>query len=746
MMRTAIARRLSLTLFSLVCAPLLCANEVLIPRGSTWRSLDDGSNQGIAWRVPSFDDSSWAFGPGQLGYGDGDESTVVGFGPDPDNKYVATYFRHEFNVVNPASYTRLLLRVLHDDGAAIYLNGNEIARANMPAGPILFDTFAASTQSNSEEDYFTELFPALTYLIPGTNDLTVEVHQRTATSSDLSFDLELFASPAELVMRGPYLQQAAPDRITVRWRTDTPTDSRVSFGTTQGVLNQMVDDLTLATEHSVELTGLSPDTTYYYAIGKTTGILVGDDADHFFITPPLRGTRQPFRAWVLGDSGRSDIRAARVRDAYTAFTGATYTDLVLMLGDNAYDNGTDAEYQSGVFGMYPDVLEQSVVWSTRGNHETSSSTYVDIFTHPTAAEAGGVASGSEVYYSFDRANVHFICLDSFGSNREVGGPMWNWLETDLAANDQDWTVAFWHHPPYSKGSHDSDTEDLLMTMRANFLPLIEQGGVDLVLCGHSHSYERSHLIDGHYGLSGTYGPSMTVDDGDGDPNGDGAYQKTPGPNAGAVYSVPGSSSQISGGDLNHPVMEVNLNLLGSVVLDFDGDRLDVRFIDDLGTIQDTYRIEQTDLFKPYCFSAELATPCPCGNEGSVGHGCENTGGLGGVRLDALGDPVLNNVTMTGAGYPAMGAPTVIAIRSTERENGGFGVVFGDGLRCIGLAGFVRLNSTIASGGASTTPVMHGAMAGSGAFAYQLWYRSTPIMFCDPAAAFNLSNGLTIDWP
>ncbi len=177
-----------------------------------------------------------------------------------------------------------------------------------------------------------------------------------------------------------------------------------------------------------------------------------------------------------------------------------------MLGDNAYSNGTDAEYQSAVFDIYPTLLRKSVVWPTMGNHDGYSSTsssqsgpYFSIFSLPKNAEAGGVASGTEAYYSFDYGNIHFICLDSEGSSRSSHGAMLEWLRLDLAATTKDWIIAYWHHPPYSKGSHDSDTETNLVDMRQNALPILEAGGVDLVLTGHSHSYERSYLLDGHYG-------------------------------------------------------------------------------------------------------------------------------------------------------------------------------------------------------------------------------------------------------
>jgi hypothetical protein len=279
-----------------------------------------------------------------------------------------------------------------------------------------------------------------------------------------------------------------------------------------------------------------------------------------------------------------------------------------MLGDNAYENGTDSEYQAAVFDMYPTILRQSVLWPALGNHDTAQSSnppaslpYFAMFTLPAAAQAGGIASGTEKYYSFDYANIHFICLDSMTSDRSANGPMATWLRADLASTTRQWTVAFWHHPPYSKGSHDSDTDPILAEMRQNILPILEDAGVDLVLAGHSHSYERSFLIDGHYGVSSTFTAAMKKDGGSGRFDVSGAYNKAtlgPGPHEGAVYAVAGSSGQISGGTLNHPAMFISLNNLGSMVLDVNGDTLDAKFLRENGAIADYFRIVKGSVVVP----------------------------------------------------------------------------------------------------------------------------------------------------
>jgi acid phosphatase type 7 len=599
---TAIRFILILAIISLFFAPAAqAADTTLVQAGSVWKYLDNGSDQGTAWRATSFDDSTWPSGTAQLGYGDGDEATTVGFGPDASNKFITTYFRRAFNVTNASLFTSLTLRVLRDDGAVVYLNGVEVWRTNMPTGTVGFGTPASVAIAGADESTFVQTTISPSLLVSGTNVLAIELHQSGGTSTDISFDLQLIGSDGSAsVTRGPYLQTGTPNSTVVRWRTNVATDSRVSIGTTQGSLTSNFDNATLTTEHEVIVSGLSPATKYFYSVGMTSQSLAGNDANHFFITAPTGGTSIPTRIWVLGDSGTADANAQAVRNAYLNFTPTIPTNLWLMLGDNAYETGTDSEYQAAVFDMYPTILRQSVLWPTLGNHDTAHSAtppaslpYFAMFTLPTNAEAGGMASGTEKYYSFDYGNIHFICLDSMTSDRSATGPMATWLRADLSSSTRQWTIAFWHHPPYSKGSHNSDTESNLVEMRQTFLPILEEAGVDLVLAGHSHSYERSFLLDGHYGLSSTFTNAMKIDGGSGRADETGAYSKPtlgPGSHEGAVYAVAGSSGQISGGTLNHPAMFISLNNLGSMILDVNGNTLDAKFLRENGAIADFFRI------------------------------------------------------------------------------------------------------------------------------------------------------------
>jgi hypothetical protein len=168
------------------------ANTVLISFNSNWRFLGDGSDQGTAWREPDFDDSSWSSGDGQLGYGDGDETTDVGFSGTNSTKNATTYFRHQFDVQSPETFASIELDLLFDDGAIVHLNGNRIAAANMPDGDASFDFYTGSTSSDNERETFN-IAPSL--LLEGTNTVAVEVHQEGGSSSDISFDLEMVATP-----------------------------------------------------------------------------------------------------------------------------------------------------------------------------------------------------------------------------------------------------------------------------------------------------------------------------------------------------------------------------------------------------------------------------------------------------------------------------------------------------------------------------------------------------------------------
>ncbi len=458
------------------------------------------------------------------------------------------------------------------------------------------------------------------------------------------------AASTSLLTRGPYLQMQTDDSITIHWRTDVATDSVVSFGTSAGNLINTVTEAGSRINHAVVLNNLGANQHYWYSVGDSIGTIAGDSSYHFY-TAPIQGDPADTRIWVLGDSGTANSNARAVRDAYKSWSASNPANIVLMLGDNAYNDGTDAEYQVAVFDTYPEILRQLPIWSALGNHDghsadsnTQTGPYYDIYNLPAFAEIGGLSSGTEAYYSFDYANIHFICLDSYETDRSVNGTMMTWMENDLALNTQPWVIAFWHHPPYTKGSHDSDSEGQLIDMRQNALPILEDMGVDLVLSGHSHSYERSYLLDGHYGNSLSLDPVLNVlNPGDGKQGSDGVYAKPDviaASRAGAVYAVAGSSGKVSSAPLDHPAMFISLASLGSMLVDVSGNRMDVVFLNQAGSVLDEFSIQKGPDLDPPLITAANADDANhvivAFNESLVATGATNTGNysISGLSINA----------------------------------------------------------------------------------------------------------------
>ncbi|MEO8274924.1 MAG: metallophosphoesterase family protein [Thermoanaerobaculia bacterium] len=413
------------------------------------------------------------------------------------------------------------------------------------------------------------------------------------------------------IVRGPYLQRTSTNSIVVRWRTDVATDTWVGWGELPGVYDGTVSAASPTTEHRLTVTDLAAKTQYYYAVGTTLDILAGGDGAHHFRTVAPAGDPGSQRIWTFGDSGETSNQppcgepstgATEVLDGYLSWSGAVAPDLWLILGDNAYCTGTDAEYQTALFDVYPEMLRTVGIWPVFGNHDALSSdsttqtgAYFDMFSLPRSAEAGGVASGTEAYFSFDSGDVHIVQLDSADSGLDPGSPMLAWLASDLTANTHPWLIAAFHHPPYARGTHDSDNPSdsggIMKKMRENVVPILEAHGVDLVLSGHSHDYERTYLIDGHYGTTDTFDPAtMLKRGGNGNPAVDGAYVKVPGPHSGTVYAVVGIGSRTEGVITPWPAMAVGLDELGSLAIDLQGRTLDARMIRPDGSVADRFRI------------------------------------------------------------------------------------------------------------------------------------------------------------
>ena len=419
------------------------------------------------------------------------------------------------------------------------------------------------------------------------------------------------------LIRGPYLQSATPHSILLRWRTDASGRSRVWFGKVGSELTGIADDSALVTEHKVLLSGLEPGTRYYYAIGGFRDTLQCGP-DNYFCTLPLAGSPGVYRIGIFGDCGNNSINQRNVRDQFIKYLDTSYLTAWILLGDNCYPDGTDAEFQSNFFNIYKDnLLKKYPLFPAPGNHDyhdiefsaavaqkTHGVAYYQDFSVPENGESGGVPSHAQAFYSFDIGNAHFLSLDSYGKEDnqyrlyDTAGPQVQWIKKDLEANtNKTWVIAYWHHPPFTMGSHNSDNETELVRIRENFIRILERYGVDLVLCGHSHNYERSRLMKGYYGReadfdSTKYNISNSSGRNDGSPN-SGPYIKDTRQNEGTVYVVSGSAGKLGGCQTTYPHHAMYFSDEthgGASMLEINGNQLDFKWICADGVIRDQFTL------------------------------------------------------------------------------------------------------------------------------------------------------------
>ncbi len=211
----------------------------LTASGLVWKFWDQGTDLGTNWSQVGFNDSAWLSGVSQLGYGDGDELTPVGFGANSAAKYPTTYFRRAIVIPAGTKIASATARLIRDDGAVVYIGGTEVWRNNLPETTIDFTTFASSTVGGADESTWFEQAIDSSTLKAGTNIIAIEIHQVNAGSSDLSFDFELVAQvissnqppsvaagndsiitlPADAVLTGQISDDGLPLLFTNLWTT-----------------------------------------------------------------------------------------------------------------------------------------------------------------------------------------------------------------------------------------------------------------------------------------------------------------------------------------------------------------------------------------------------------------------------------------------------------------------------------------------------------------------------------------------
>ncbi len=462
----------------------------LIASGSMWKYNDNGVDLETTWLEDTYDDAGWTSGPAQLGYGDGDEATTISYGGNRKNKYPCYYFRYSFDITDPSVYGALTLKVIRDDGCIVYLNGQEIARSNMPSGGITYNTWASSGVNGSGENTWYEFSADVGLLVAGTNTIAVEVHQNSKRSSDLSFNLELIGhdGPGELqILKGPYLQMATPNSIVIMWETDLAADSRVDFGLAAPD-ELSFEDYSPVTIHEMTLTDLTPDTKYYYTVTSNNVT----SATYTFSTAPE--TVRPFRFAAYGDIQRETSVHGEVVQGILGNT----PEFVIHTGDMV-NNGRDYDEWGPIFfNQAQDLICNTPFMPARGNHEYWGSGQVwfeDFFS----------LANNEEWYAYTYSNARFIVLNTNVDYTDTSD-QYAWLTAELVSSEYTnaaWQFVYFHHPPFTSSRHTDDEG-----VKTHLVPLFDEYDVDMVFSGHSHLYERYFYNDVYYFVIGGGGQTL----------------------------------------------------------------------------------------------------------------------------------------------------------------------------------------------------------------------------------------------
>jgi hypothetical protein len=451
----------------------------LVPAASTWKYLDNGTDQGSAWRQPAFDDSAWLAGPAQLGYGDRDETTVVGYGPNRNRKYVTTYFRHSFDVPDPSRYRGLKLRLLRDDGALVYINGVEIVRSDMPSGKVNYLTLALSNVTGSDEDTFYEFFVDPQRLVVGTNVLAVEIHQSSATSSDISFDLELITAGA--MRKAPYLLFAGDNtNMKVLWQLNSTAACTISWGLDMlySLGNEQTLEFGIDHQHAYTITNLTPSTKYYYKVTADTNTFVGS----FRAAPPSYANHTDLI--VYGDTRSYPADHDQVAEAIvsTCAADSSFQSVIVSVGDLVNDGDQESDWDTELFNAAYSHLQEmlaSMPYEVAiGNHERSGKLFSKYFPYPFVVGR---------YWSFDYGPAHFVMVDQY-TNYGPSSPQLNWIKNDLASTVKPWKFICLHEPGWSAGGHTNS-----IRVQSCLQPLCEEYGVAILFAGHNHYYARAEV-------------------------------------------------------------------------------------------------------------------------------------------------------------------------------------------------------------------------------------------------------------
>jgi len=280
------------------------------------------------------------------------------------------------------------------------------------------------------------------------------------------------------ITRGPYLQQVTSKSALVVWRTATAAPCTLIVEPAGAASFKVATPL--GTQHTAVLSDLDAGTHYRYRI-RSDGVQVAGGPDFYFRTAPEPGANAPVRLIVWGDSGKGDSAQMTVAGALVADSA----DVALHVGDIVYPSGEAHYYDPRFFTPYAPLLRRTPMWVVAGNHDVANTqSFLDAWYMPS-----NPVDGSEFYYSFDFGDVHVMAINS---NAGLTSAVKNWIAADLQATTRRWKIVFLHHTIYSCGNYHGSSSSLINALT----PLFDAGGVDLVLTGHDHHFERSFPLRG----------------------------------------------------------------------------------------------------------------------------------------------------------------------------------------------------------------------------------------------------------
>ncbi|WMT40921.1 metallophosphoesterase [Paenibacillus sp. D2_2] len=513
------------------------SNIKLMAPNSTWRYLDNGSDQGAAWRAENFNDSAWSAGPAPLGYPVSKATAVFGgikqvisYGPSSSKKYITSYFRTTMNVKGLADYKKIVGTFGIDDGVILYANGQEVYRYNMPDGEAGYQTLSATTidEPVTETADLTQALKGV--LREGVNTLAAEVHQRSESSSDLYFDMQLIANPTDTGTGGGSTSgPETPTAIALTFNGDVQTSQGFAWYTiptvtgtkvevieasraagsnwpSEGVMtfegNSMPIDVyqsssdksagkkTSYTDHKVTATGLKPGTEYSYRVGdgeagRWSDIGTFKTADQnpesftfLYTTDPQGTTEREYVTWKH-----------TLDEALKKFPDSRF---ITITGD-LVDNGDIENQWMWLLNQPNSILKDTPLVPALGNHESkANNNFWYHFNLPNISYTGAKPDGS--VYSFDYGPAHFMVINTeYNEAKDIDTvyqKQEEWLRAEAAKTDKKWKIVLFHKSPYSVANHSSDSDVLFF--RDKLVALFDEIGVDVVLSGHDHTYTRTY--------------------------------------------------------------------------------------------------------------------------------------------------------------------------------------------------------------------------------------------------------------